>query len=144
MRRRRLAPIGSYLHRQLAWSVGGSSPMARRRHNCHVPPIDALIPELAAPGADCLNLNIWSRDLGSAGQPVMVWIPGGILEVGTGAAHWYDGSRFARDGIVCVTINYRVAADGFLYLGEGTANLGLLDQIAALALGAGEYRSLRR
>ncbi len=45
---------------------------------------------------------------------------------------WYDGSRFARDGIVCVTINYRVGADGFLYLGDGNANLGLLDQIAAL------------
>src|SRR5205814_9220088 len=46
---------------------------------------------------------------------------------------WYDGSHFARDGIVCVTINYRVGVDGFLYLGEGNANLGLLDQIAALA-----------
>ena len=37
---------------------------------------------------------------------------------GTGASPWYDGSRFARDGIVCVTINYRVGAEGFLYLGE--------------------------
>jgi carboxylesterase type B len=45
---------------------------------------------------------------------------------------WYDGSRFARDGIVCVTINYRVGADGFLSLGDGDANLGLLDQVAAL------------
>src|SRR5262249_59655330 len=45
---------------------------------------------------------------------------------------WYDGVRFARDGIVCVTINYRVAADGFLYLGDGNANRGLLDQVAAL------------
>jgi carboxylesterase type B len=44
----------------------------------------------------------------------------------------YDGSRFARDGVVCVTINYRVGADGFLALGDGFANLGLLDQIAAL------------
>ena len=96
------------------------------------PPVAALIPEYAVPGADCLNLNIWSRELGSAGQPVMVWIPGGMFEVGTGAAPWYDGSRFARDGVVCVTINYRVGADGFLYLGEGDANLGLLDQIAAL------------
>jgi carboxylesterase 2/para-nitrobenzyl esterase len=51
---------------------------------------------------------------------------------GTGASPWYDGSRFARDGIVCVTINYRVGADGFLYLGEGNANRGLLDQVAAL------------
>jgi carboxylesterase type B len=60
----------------------------------------------------------------------MVWIHGGGFEFGTGAA--YDGSRFARDGVVCVTLNYRVGADGFLCLGDGTANLGLLDQIAAL------------
>src|SRR2546423_4292316 len=64
---------------------------------------------------------------------VMVWIPGGMFEVGTGATPWDDGSCFARDGILCVTINYRVGIDGFLYLGEGNANLGLLDQIAALA-----------
>jgi carboxylesterase type B len=97
------------------------------------PPLDVLIPELADSGEDCLSLNIWSRDLGSAGQPVMVWIPGGAFEFhGMGASPWYDGSHFARDGIVCVTINYRVAADGFLYLGDGIANLGLLDQVAAL------------
>src|SRR5262245_37453874 len=58
------------------------------------PPIDALIPEFAVPGADCLNLNIWSPDLGAAGRPVMVWIPGGVFEFGTGAAPAYDGSRF--------------------------------------------------
>jgi carboxylesterase type B len=79
-----------------------------------------------------LNLNIWSPDLGSAGHPVMVWIPGGAFEFGTAATAWYDGSRFARDGVVCVTINYRPAAEGFLYLGEGNANRGLLDQVAAL------------
>jgi para-nitrobenzyl esterase len=63
----------------------------------------------------------------------MVWVSGGMFEYhGTGASPWYDGRRFARDGIVCVTINYRVGAEGFLYLGEGTANRGLLDQIAAL------------
>ena len=96
-----------------------------------VPPsVAALIPNPAIPGEDCLNLNIWSPDLGSVRQPVMVWIHGGMFEFGTGAA--YDGSRFARDGIVCVTINYRVGAEGFLYLGEGHANLGLLDQLAAL------------
>ena len=33
------------------------------------PPVDRLIPELAVPGEDCLTLNIWSPDLGSAGQP---------------------------------------------------------------------------
>jgi para-nitrobenzyl esterase len=96
--------------------------------------MDILPPELTIPGEDCLNLNIWSPDVGSAGRPVMVWIPGGMFEYhGTGASPWYDGSRFARDGTVCVTISYRVGADGFLYLGEGNANRGLLDQIAALA-----------
>jgi carboxylesterase type B len=103
------------------------------------PPWDALLPELAGPGADCLNLNIWSPDLGSAGLPVMVWIPGGEFQHGTAAMATYDGSHFARDGIVCVSINYRVGADGFLYLGEGeskggdaNANRALLDQVAAL------------
>jgi carboxylesterase 2/para-nitrobenzyl esterase len=63
----------------------------------------------------------------------MVWISGGFFEWhGTGASSWYDGSHFARDGIVCVTLNYRVGVDGFLYLGKGDANRGLLDQIAAL------------
>jgi len=97
------------------------------------PAIIMLLPELAVPGEDCLTLNIWSADLGSAGQPVMVWIPGGMFEYhATGASPWYEGSRFARDGVVCVTINYRVGAEGFLYLDDGIANLGLLDQIAAL------------
>jgi carboxylesterase type B len=95
------------------------------------PQVTAMLPEQTIPGADCLNLNIWSADLG-AKQPVMVWIPGGMFEFGTAATAWYDGSRFARDGVVCVTINYRVGVEGFLYLGEGNANRGLLDQIAAL------------
>src|SRR5262245_37526815 len=97
------------------------------------PAVAMLLPELVASGEDCLTLNVWSPDLGSAGEPVMVWIPGGMFEYhATGASPWYDGSRFARDGIVCVTINYRVGAEGFLYLGDGIANLGLLDQVAAL------------
>jgi para-nitrobenzyl esterase len=94
------------------------------------PPWDVLLPERGPLGEDCLNLNIWSPDPGSAGLPVMVWIPGGMFEAGSGAS--YDGSRFARDGIVCVTINWRVGAEGFLYLGDGDVNLGLLDQVAAL------------
>ena len=90
-----------------------------------------LVPDPAVPGEDCLNLNIWSPSLGSARLPVMVWVPGGMFEVCSGAS--YDGSRFARDGIVCVTINYRVGAEGFLDVGDGITNLGLLDQLAALA-----------
>jgi para-nitrobenzyl esterase len=55
-----------------------------------------------------------------------------MFEIGGQGA--YDGSHFARDGVVCVVINWRVGTDGFLYLGSGDrdANLGLLDQVAAL------------
>lgn len=98
------------------------------------PDVSAVLPELVSPGEDCLNLNIWSPDLGSASLPVMVWFPGSAFQFGTAATTYYDGSRFARDGVVCVTINYRVGPEGFLYLGErdGNANRALLDQIAAL------------
>jgi para-nitrobenzyl esterase len=99
----------------------------------YFPPFDVLLPEPAIPGDDCLNLNIWTPDVGETGLPVMVWIHGGAFANGSGAIPQYDGSRFARDGVVCVTINYRLGADGFLYLGDGIANLGLLDQVAALA-----------
>ena len=98
----------------------------------YFPPFDALIPEPAIAGEDSLNLNIWTPDPGKAGLPVMVWLHGGAFSNGTGAATAYDGRRFARDGVVCVTINYRLGVDGFLFLGNGNANLGLLDQIAAL------------
>jgi para-nitrobenzyl esterase len=94
------------------------------------PQVSALLPVSIISGEDCLNLDIWTPDLGSATQPVMVWITGGYFEYG--GTSWYDGSRFARDGVVCVTMNYRVGPDGFLYLGKGDANRGLLDQIAAL------------
>jgi para-nitrobenzyl esterase len=108
-----------------ALTVGAMPPQL-----AYPPPWDRLIPERGSVGEDCLNLNIWTPDPGAAGLPVMVWIPGGMFECGAGAT--YDGSRFARDGVVCITINYRVGAEGFLYLPDGNCNRGLLDQIAAL------------
>ena len=97
------------------------------------PGIADALQELVGAGEDCLTLNIWTPDPGTAGRPVMVWVPGGMFEFhATGATPLYDGGRFARDGVVCVTISYRVGVEGFLYLRDGLANLGLLDQIAAL------------
>jgi para-nitrobenzyl esterase len=96
------------------------------------PPFDTLLPEPAIPGQNCLNLNIWTPDPGRVGLPVLVWIHGGAFTNGSGAVPQYDGSAFARDGVVCVTINYRLGADGFLFLDDGVANVGLLDQVAAL------------
>lgn len=98
----------------------------------YFPPFDALLPEPAIPGEECLNLNIWTPSTASATLPVMVWIHGGAFANGTGAISIYEGTKFARDGVVCVTINYRLGADGFLYLAEGQGNWGILDQVAAL------------
>jgi para-nitrobenzyl esterase len=95
------------------------------------PQYQPLLPEVVIPGDECLNLNIWRPATGSR-LPVLVWIHGGSFMNGSGSVGEYDGSAFARDGVVCVTINYRLAADGFLYLGDGVANLGLQDQLAAL------------
>ena len=97
------------------------------------PPQYALLfPEEVIPGEECLNLNVWTPDPGAAGLPVLVWIHGGSFMNGSGSVGAYDGAAFARDGVVCVTINYRLAAEGFLFLEDGLANLGLLDQLAAL------------
>jgi para-nitrobenzyl esterase len=96
------------------------------------PQYQLLFPEEVIPGEDCLNLNVWTPDPGAAGLPVLVWIHGGSFMNGSGSVGAYDGTAFARDGVVCVTINYRLAAEGFLFLGDDAANLGLLDQLAAL------------
>ncbi|GAA2779543.1 carboxylesterase/lipase family protein [Crossiella cryophila] len=94
-------------------------------------PALALLPRVVIPGEDYLNLNVWTADT-HARRPVMVFIHGGSFTSGSGSVPCYDGSAFARDGVVLVTINYRLGADGFLWFGQGTPNLGLLDQIAAL------------
>ncbi|WP_019201651.1 carboxylesterase/lipase family protein [Tsukamurella sp. 1534] len=83
------------------------------------------------PGPECLNLNVWTPATdGSA--PVFVWIHGGAFRNGSGRSGYYNGSAFARDGVVCVSINYRLGAYGFLDTGDEHTNIGLRDQIAAL------------
>ena len=70
----------------------------------------------------------------------MVWAHGGDrdTDTGSGSQPLYDGSHFARDGVVLVTCNRRLGAEGFLYLeelmsdGVGPGNLGILDQIEVL------------
>jgi para-nitrobenzyl esterase len=96
------------------------------------PQYTALFPEVVIPGEGCLNLNVWTPDTNATGLPVLVWIHGGSFMNGSGSVAEYNGAAFARDGVVCVTINYRLAAEGFLYFDDGIANLGLLDQLAAL------------
>jgi para-nitrobenzyl esterase len=97
------------------------------------PPYDVLLPEVQIPGEDCLNLNVWTPDPGASGLPVFVWVHGGSFVNGSGSVPTYDGATFARDGVVCVTINYRLGVEGFLHFDDdGAANRGLQDQVAAL------------
>ncbi|RDI30384.1 para-nitrobenzyl esterase [Rhodococcus sp. AG1013] len=97
----------------------------------YAPPYDALISEVFIPGEDYLNLNVWTPDPNGT-APVMVWIHGGAFTNGSGSTTAYDGTAFARDGVVLVTINYRLGVDGFGQLRGQVTNLGLRDQIAAL------------
>jgi len=83
------------------------------------------------PGDDFLLLNIWTPP-GAQNAPVMVFFHGGGFLGGAGAADICDGAAFARAGVVCVTINYRLGVEGFLTLPDSPANLGLRDQIFAL------------
>jgi para-nitrobenzyl esterase len=89
-------------------------------------------------GEDCLNLNVWTPDPSARGLPVMVWAHGGGQTTGTGAIKLYDGTNFAKSGVVLVTNNRRLGAEGYLYLpeffgdGVGPGNLGILDQIEVL------------
>jgi carboxylesterase type B len=95
-------------------------------------PVDELYFNAIAPGEDCLTLEIWTPEPGAARLPVIVWIHGGGYMIGCGAARAHNGRTFARDGVVHVSINYRLGVEGFVYLGEGTDNLGLRDQVAGL------------
>ncbi|MET8950254.1 carboxylesterase/lipase family protein [Streptomyces sp. NPDC004129] len=84
-------------------------------------------------GDDCLNLNVWTPapDPG-ARLPVMVWIHGGALTRGSSAVPVYDGSAFARDGVVLVSFNYRLGVEGYGLFPDAPPNPGLRDQLAAL------------
>ncbi len=90
---------------------------------------------------DCLTLNVFTQDLShTAKRPVMVWIHGGGFVNGSGSAELYDGSEFAKRGVVLVSINYRLGRFGaFAHPlltaeanGGPVANYGMLDMIASL------------
>jgi len=118
---------------RLATAFGPSAPQS-----LPAPPFGLLFQPAYPSESGCLTLNVWSPDIGEVGLPVMVWIHGGGLADGCGADPAYDGINFSRDGVVFVSINYRLGILGFLHTGaisdfdSGTGCFGLLDQVAAL------------
>lgn len=83
-------------------------------------------------GEDYLTANVWTPAAANGGLPVMVFVHGGGFVAGSTRSELYDGSAFARDGVVLVTLNYRLGIAGFLDLPGAPANRGLLDVVAAL------------
>ncbi|WP_022888358.1 carboxylesterase/lipase family protein [Agromyces italicus] len=114
--------------------------------------LEQVLPSVAVAGDEILNVNVWTPETGQTApspagdgvggseapaegralRPVLVWVHGGALSRGANALDSYDGSTFARDGVVFVAINYRLGSEGFSVLEGAPLNLGLLDVIAAL------------
>lgn len=86
----------------------------------------------AARDTDWLTLNVSTPDPGTAGLPVLVWIPGGAYITAVSGDPSYDPARLCAAGLVVVSLNYRVGVEGFALVDGAPPNRGLLDQVAAL------------
>ncbi|WP_405868048.1 carboxylesterase/lipase family protein [Streptomyces sp. NBC_00005] len=92
-----------------------------------------LLSDPVVPGDDCLNLNVWTPQPDPGARlPVLIWLHGGALTRGSSAVPVYDGRTFARDGVVFVSVNYRLGVEGYGLFPDVPANPGLRDQLAAL------------
>jgi para-nitrobenzyl esterase len=107
----------------------------------------AMAPQLTSRGAnqsrqseDCLHLNVWTAGLRDGKRrPVLVYFHGGAYNNGTVNSDLYDGRRLVHRGdVVVVTVNHRLNAFGYLYLGDlapeyaDSGNAGQLDLVLAL------------
>lgn len=87
---------------------------------------------------DCLYLNVWSPEH-AVGLPVFVWIHGGGFTGGESFAPLFDGTEFAKAGVIVVTVAYRLGVLGFMDMGPllgaeyaGSGNNALRDLICSL------------
>ena len=85
---------------------------------------------------DCLFINVWSQSSNthSTKKPVMFWIYGGGLDIGSIFQTGYNGSVLATNDVVFVSVNYRLGPFGFLYSEDSTTpgNVGFYDQVLGL------------
>lgn len=90
--------------------------------------------------ATCLNVNVWTPLADDRARPVLVWVHGGAYVTGSNASGYNNGAELAAAlDVVVVSMNYRLGALGFLYLGDllgeeyaDSGNVALLDMTAAL------------
>nr|WP_061136781.1 carboxylesterase family protein [Caballeronia fortuita] len=141
-------PVGDLRWRapQTAASWSGVRDASAYGHDCmQLPFASDAAPIRTTPSEDCLVLNVWrpAADAGTSGTqklPVLVWIHGGGYTNGGSSPAVYDGSQFAKHGLVFVSLNYRLGRFGFFghpaltasQSAEPLGNYGYMDQIAAL------------
>jgi para-nitrobenzyl esterase len=136
-------PVGDLRWRppQKAKPWSGVRPALKNGHDCLQSEIKGDPGMGTDLGEDCLYLNVW-RPAEASGKklPVMVWIYGGGLVNGGTQPAIYQGDQFAREGVVFVSINYRLGRFGFFahpalsaeHPDELKGNYAYMDQIAAL------------
>ena len=84
-------------------------------------------------GNDFLTANVWAPLSNAETKlPVMVYIYGGAFIMGASNAPLFDGTSFAKKGVVFVSFNYRLGIEGFLKINGAPTNIGIRDQVAAL------------
>jgi para-nitrobenzyl esterase len=94
-----------------------------------------VTPDSVPENEDCLFLNVYAPAHAGAPLPVLVWIHGGGNVQGSGSGRYYNGTALARQGVVVVTLNYRLGLLGYFAhprLETPSVNFGLLDQLEAL------------
>jgi para-nitrobenzyl esterase len=94
----------------------------------------------AAVSEDCLYLNVWTPAKAASDKvPVIVWIHGGGYTGGSTSIPMYDGTGYAKKGVVLVSLAYRLGPYGFMASpelskesGHGSGAYGILDLVAGL------------
>ena len=107
---------------------------------CMQGPILAQMGSTATVSEDCLYIDVWTpADAPTDKLPVIAWIYGGGFNSGATSVPMYDGANFAKQGVVFVSLSYRVGPFGFLATpalsaesGHGSGNYGLFDLVAGL------------
>jgi para-nitrobenzyl esterase len=124
-----------------ALELGHRAPQLLSSFHGFVPPELESMDRDEPMGEDCLVLNLWTPSTGRGHKrPVMLWLHGGGYTSGSGGFIIYDGARLAaKHDVVVITVNHRLTALGYLYLGDlggesyaSSGNLGNLDIVAAL------------
>ncbi|CAO1433136.1 unnamed protein product [Diamesa hyperborea] len=131
------APVGNRRFRsalpETPWK--GTKSATREGSSC---PHRNMILENFKGNEDCLFLNVYTPKLPENGLspklPVMFWIHGGGFQFGNGNAFLYGPDYLVPEGVILVTINYRLGALGFLNTRskEAPGNAGLKDIVLAL------------